>query len=70
MHMYMYMYMHMYLYLVFIYVFIYGNHINFRPIQFSFYGNLKVIFETAFRHLSFSGFILISYNIYILFVRC
>ena len=38
----------------------YGNHINFRPIHFSSYGNLKVIFETTFRHLSFSSFILTS----------
>ena len=29
------------------------------------WGNLKVIFETAFRHLSFSSFILTSSNIYI-----
>ena len=35
----------------------------FRPIHFSSDGNLKVIFETTFRHLSFSSFILTSYNI-------
>ena len=28
------------------------------PIHFSSYGNLKVTFETAFQHLSFSSFIL------------
>ena len=44
---------------------IYANHINFRHIHFSSYGNLKVIFETTFRELSFSSFILTSYNIYI-----
>ena len=39
------------------YVYIYGNHRNFRPIHFSSYGNLKVILETTFQHLSFSSFI-------------
>ena len=47
------------------YVNIHGNNINFRPIHCSSYGNLKVIFETTFRHLSFSSFTLTSYNIYI-----
>ena len=28
------------------YKYTYGNHINFTPIHFSSYGNLKVIFET------------------------
>ena len=40
-----------------------GNHINFRPIHFSSYGNLKLIFELIFQHLPFSSFILTSYNI-------
>ena len=55
----------MYVYVYICIYIIYGNHINFRPIHFSSYGNLKVIFETTFRHLSFSSFILTSYNMYI-----
>ena len=43
----------------------YGSHINLRPIHFPSYGNLKVNFETVFRHLLFLGFILTSLNIYI-----
>ena len=35
-------------------LYIYGNHINFRPIHYSSYVNLKAIFETTFRHFSFS----------------
>ena len=39
--------------------------INFKPIHFLSYGNLKVIFETAttFRHLPFPSFIMTSSNI-------
>ena len=33
----------MYIFSLYIYICIYGKHINFRPIHFSFYGNLKVI---------------------------
>ena len=44
---------------------VYGNHKSFKPIHFSSYGNLKVILETAFRHLSFASFILTSIYIYI-----
>ena len=33
-------------YFHYIYICIYGKHINFRPIHFSFYGNLKVIKDT------------------------
>ena len=42
---------------------IHGNHRNFGPIHFSSYGNLKVILETMFQHLSFSSFIMTSSNI-------
>ena len=45
--------------------YIYDNHINFRHIHFSSNGNLKAIFETTFWHVSFSSFILKSYNIYL-----
>ena len=58
----MYTYIHIYIY---IYIYIHGNHRNFKPIHFSSYGNLKVILETAFRHLSFASFILTSIYIYI-----
>ena len=37
--------------------------LSFRPIHLSSYGNLKVIFETTFQHLSFSSFILTSSSI-------
>ena len=36
----------MYIFSLYIYICIYGKHINFRPIHFSFYGNLKVIKDT------------------------
>ena len=35
-----------YVHIFIIYICIYGKHINFRPIHFSFYGNLKVIKDT------------------------
>ena len=38
---------------IYVCIYIHDNHRNFRPIHFSTYGNLKVILETAFRHLSF-----------------
>ena len=43
----------------------YGNHVNFKPIYFPSYGNLKVIFETMFRHSTSSSFILIFCDLYI-----
>ena len=49
---------------IYIYIYIYSSHINLIPIHFSSYGNLKVVFETTFRHLSFSSFILTSSNVY------
>ena len=45
--------------------YIYANHRHFRPIHFSSYGNLKVILEATFEHLSFSSLILTSSNIWI-----
>ena len=67
---YIYIYMcvcvHIYIYIYIYYIIIlFGNHINFSPVYFSSYGNLKVIFETTFRHLSFSSFTLTSYSVYI-----
>ena len=51
--------MYIYIYIcIYVYIYIYGGQINFRPIHCSSYGNLKVIFETTFWHLSFSSFIL------------
>ena len=43
----------------------YGNYVNFKPSHFPSYGNLKVFFETMFRHFSSSSFILISCDLYI-----
>ena len=43
---------------IYVYIYIYIYHINLRPIHFSPYGNLKVIFETNFQHLPFSSFTL------------
>ena len=41
-------------------------YLNLKPIHFSSYGNLKVIFEAAvFRHSSSSSFIQISCDLYI-----
>ena len=60
---YIYIYILVYIYLYIytcIYIHIYGNHRNFRHIHFSSYGNLKVILETTFRHLSLSSFIMTS----------
>ena len=51
------------MYIYIIYIYIYGNHKSFKPIHFSSYGNLKVILETTFRHLSFSSFIMTTSNI-------
>ena len=47
-----YIYIYIYIY-IYRYISIYGNHIDFRPIQFSSYGNLKEIFETTSRYLPF-----------------
>ena len=48
---------------LYMYITMYGNHRNFRPIDFSSYANLKLILQTTLRHLSFSSFILTSSNI-------
>ena len=63
MYIYIYIYIYIYVYIyIYIYIYIYGNHINFKPIHFSSYGNLKIIFETTLPHLAFSSFIFTSYN--------
>ena len=64
-HIYIYIHTHIYIYKMYIYIYTYyiciilyiyiilhGTHINFSPIHFSSYGNLKAIFETTFRHFS------------------
>ena len=62
------LYIHIYVY---IYIYIYKLYINYIYIciyyiyAFLSYGNLEVVFETTFQHLSFSNFISTSSNIYI-----
>ena len=59
---YIYMYIYAYIYIKTIYkLYIYIYYIY----AFLSYGNLEVIFETTFQHLSFSNFISTSSNIYI-----
>ena len=41
---------------IYVYICIYGNQIHFKPIHFSFYGNIKVIFEISNNILTFIFF--------------